>query len=380
MKIKQKKDPAIWPPSPPPLSKRIIFAAATVFLSVLVVAILSELLIRIFAPQDLSGSWTEISDWGYYINKSDAEVRHQFGKRVLRYRFNDLHLRGGEIAAHIPKILVLGDSYTFGFLLPEKDTFVQQLQARADVDFGSGSLQFLNGGIVGGSTATNLAFLEQFGEQIKPQGVLVFLNTDDIGRSIKNQLYVLQKANSLDLHLHKNRLKIGKYKRLVNHLPFYQWLLEHSHLVQFLRVRFLVYFQERHGDARFEEMIIPASNELQIQPDFARAYGHALFRRMQKWCSAHGAKLLVLTTGFHFLQKENPTEPTVAFMSQADEIFRHEAIPFKDISPAVERVVEGNLDSFIIPADGHPNASANRLIAELAWSWLKPQVFRILSF
>lgn len=50
---------------------------------------LSEVLVRLFAPQNLSGSWTEISDWGYYMNRAGAKVRHQFNNRIVTYRFND---------------------------------------------------------------------------------------------------------------------------------------------------------------------------------------------------------------------------------------------------------------------------------------------------
>jgi len=358
-------------------AKDYFFSSIMVMGSLVTASILAEILVRFLLPQNLSGSWTEITDWGYYVNKANARVRHQFSSRVVYYRFNENRLRGGPIQPCLPKALVLGDSYTFGALIEEEATFIQRLQSLADSTLGERKIQFLNGGMVGWSTATYLAFLEQFGETIAPEIVIAFLNTDDIGRSIKNQLYLLENRDTLELKLHMNRLKIGKYKRFFNRLPLYQWFLEHSHLVQFLRVRFVAHFQRKHGDNRFEETLIPVSRDLRIDPAWAIAYGQALFRRMKKWCERRQVKLFVITTGFHFIYDEegDGMEPTVAFMGKADSIFAQEGIPFKDITTEVRSAIGNDLDAFIIAGDGHPNEAANRVIAESAWSWLSPKLY-----
>lgn len=122
--------------------------AATVLLltaSLLVSALGVEALVRALEPQDLSGTWLEVSEpRGCRRNKAEGTSRHQSGARQVRYRFNDHHLRGGPVPAEGARILALGDSFTFGHLLREDDTYVRRLDARAEEESGSGVFRFLN--------------------------------------------------------------------------------------------------------------------------------------------------------------------------------------------------------------------------------------------
>lgn len=352
-------------------TKRFAFLVVAIFLGLCAAIFTGELLVRLVAPQNLTGSWTELSDRGYYINRADALVQHQLGERVVTYRFNVHRLRGGPVDFSLPRVLMLGDSYTFGYLVREEDTFISHLQDFADRLFRR-RVQFLNGGAPGWGTASYLAFLEEFGATLAPDAVVVFLNTDDLGRSLKSQMYVPASGDSLRLTFHQNRLKIAPFKRFVNRLPGYHWLLEHSHLLQLVRNAYVRWHQNRHGHARFEDMVIPASGDLRIQPHEARRYGRALFRRMRDWCAAHDARLLVLTTGFHTApETDGVVDPTAAFIRQAARIFREEGIPFKDLTPEVLPVVLSAPQTYFIPEDGHPNSATHRLIAEKAWPWLR---------
>lgn len=361
--------------------RHFIFYITMFAVSLLMAFLLVEMLVRIVFPQNLSGSWTEITDWGYYVNKANAQTQHQFKQRVVEYRFNDSHIRGSSLQSDIPKVLVLGDSYTFGFLIDEQYTFVQRLQFFADSSFGKRQVQFLNGGVTGWSTATYLAFWEQFGNTIAPEAVVVFFNTDDIGRSIKNQLYLLVDPQRFELELDTKQLKVEKYKQFFNNLPFYQWFLEHSHLVQFFRVRFMIYFQRKHGDSRFIDMVVPASPDLATDPSWAQAYGRALFRRMKKLCDSRNVKLFVITTGFHFMHHDSGKEvdPTAAFMQEAKNIFKQEGILFKDISLEMQSAIGNNIEAFVIADDGHPNEAAHKLIAQNAWAWLGTKLHAVIQ-
>ena len=68
------------------------------FLSaVLVSLILCEALVRLTVPQNLSGSWRELSqDKSYLLNKSSGISKHQFGERQVVYRFEFPHPRSTE--------------------------------------------------------------------------------------------------------------------------------------------------------------------------------------------------------------------------------------------------------------------------------------------
>src|SRR5437763_160856 len=100
-------------------------------ISLAVSLLLAELIVSVVRPQDLSGSWGEETERGLVVNKSAGVARHQFGPRVVYYHFTAPHLRAPAPAASV-KVLVLGDSYTFGYLLGDRDTPVSLLQARLD--------------------------------------------------------------------------------------------------------------------------------------------------------------------------------------------------------------------------------------------------------
>lgn len=104
-----------------------VFRLGVVSVSLIASLLLCEVLTRIVAPQNLSGTWFERSRRGSDINKANWTSRQQFGSRNVVYRINDLHLRGGLVGQATNRILCVGDSFTFGLLLDETNTFVHKL-------------------------------------------------------------------------------------------------------------------------------------------------------------------------------------------------------------------------------------------------------------
>src|SRR5438876_7094281 len=97
-------------------ARRVAPKLVAVFVSLLVGLAAGELAVRVLAPQDLSGSWRSQHPRGYLLNKSEGSSRHQSGDRVVHYRFNEFHQRGGPVTDYGHRVLAVGDSYTFGWL------------------------------------------------------------------------------------------------------------------------------------------------------------------------------------------------------------------------------------------------------------------------
>ena len=112
--------------SPNPVAVMLIraFLLAVV---VLIAILIGELATRLLLPQDLSSSWREFSPRGVSYNKANYTARHQFGERVVYYRFNAQNLRGSAVRPDALKVLFLGDSYTFGWLLDEEDSYIAHM-------------------------------------------------------------------------------------------------------------------------------------------------------------------------------------------------------------------------------------------------------------
>src|SRR5262245_54928272 len=131
--MNQEPATAISPPHVAPVHGRGLVRRALPKLIALAVSLLialaaGELAVRFLAPQDLSGSWRNQHPRGYLLNKAEGSSRHQFGDRVVQYRFNEFHQRGGPVSDQGRRLLAVGDSYTFGWLLNAEDTYVGRLQ------------------------------------------------------------------------------------------------------------------------------------------------------------------------------------------------------------------------------------------------------------
>ncbi|MHC4512700.1 MAG: SGNH/GDSL hydrolase family protein [Planctomycetota bacterium] len=102
------------------------------------------------------------------------------------YRVNDLGLRGGPVPLRKPagtrRILVLGDSYAFGFGVDEREAVGAQLQEELREDFPD--VAVLNMAVPGYQTGQELARLERDGLRLQPDLViLVYYANDNVPAS-----------------------------------------------------------------------------------------------------------------------------------------------------------------------------------------------------
>ncbi|HYD29802.1 MAG TPA: GDSL-type esterase/lipase family protein [Azospirillaceae bacterium] len=336
--------------------RKALFTPITVLFVVIVSLALGEAMVRVLAPQDMLGSWSVYGPRGLLVNTPYGTGRHRLGQREVEYHFNSLHQRGTvEPRSDAARVLVLGDSFTFGWLLQENDTYVAQLQRATDAAVGGGRIQFLNAGTGGWGTADMLAYLEALGSRIRPAMVLVFVNFDDFNRALIRGLYRLGDSGGLDaLDLSANRSTL---KILLEGTPGYGWLRDHSQLFQLIRNLAV----SKGAVVRF----IPAEqppDDLYNDPRL-RALASALFGRMEQWCADNGARLVVTTTGW----------PTVNYPWLA-ETLEALSIDHVDLAPAVAGILGNDLDAYIIAGDGHPNEKGAALIAAAAWVELRNRI------
>ena len=99
----------------------------------------------------------------------------------------------------------LGDSFTFGHLLPNGSTYVDRLQNHFLNEF-----EIINAAGGGWGTADYAKYIEIFCEKIRPQQIFIYLNFGDIDRSLKSTLYRLNDEGQLELTKDhkKSKLKV----------------------------------------------------------------------------------------------------------------------------------------------------------------------------
>ena len=164
----------------------------------------------------------------------------------------------------------------------------------------------------------------------------------------------------------------------MNLIPGYHYLLEHSHLLQFIRTRVELLLMT-HERAPLVDKLKSSRGSKNVRKNnfFERSLllGETLFRKLKDICDTHDARLLVVTNGF--LSQNDDKDVNSVFLRHAPEFFSSLEVPFHDIHPALLKDLENldrPLDTLRIAGDGHPNERAARLIAKHLWIWLEPHL------
>ncbi len=105
---------------------------------------------------------------------------HVLNGRDIVIEVNSLGLRYVELSPKAPdefRVLVLGDSITFGDFVLESETWTRQMES---LTAGRGkTVRFVNAGLPGAGTAEELALFRDIGERVKPDLVLVGMYLND---------------------------------------------------------------------------------------------------------------------------------------------------------------------------------------------------------
>jgi lysophospholipase L1-like esterase len=337
--------------------RRIIANGALLAGGLAVALVVAEVATRLFAPQPMSSSWFVYGPRGIMMNKASGRARDVLtAERTAYYEFNSWHQRGREEPeSAAARVLVLGDSFTFGVGLAQTDTYVGRLQESLDKRPGPARIQLLNAAAGGWGTADQLAYLETFGPRLNPSAVVVFVNVWDVARARALAIYRVD-ADGRGLSPAASDARRHFLKSLLQDSAAYEFLLDHSHLVQLIRHALIV------ADGRATTARVADRQDRTNTISDAALFG-LLMHRMAAWCAERDVQLTVLTTGWPEIDY-----PWIDSVMQAEGIF------FRPLGDSVATRVRADFDAYSIKDDGHPNEAAARLIADAAWPILEARL------
>jgi len=167
--------------------RRLLAHLGILVVSVCATLTLLEIGIRIVKPQDLE-FWDSqsirriLGTTPHFVENIPHGHANFIGVPVT---INSYGLRGGEISTPKPpntvRIVVVGDSITFGYGIPVESTYVKVLEKRLNNNApGKTHYEVLNGGTIGGSLSDYYHFLSQKTEVLQPDMILVGLALNDI--------------------------------------------------------------------------------------------------------------------------------------------------------------------------------------------------------
>jgi lysophospholipase L1-like esterase len=164
--------------------RKIIKLVLFNFVLAVAIIIFFEVALRLIKPLDKGSLFQIISYGGGQQLKIPRphSTGIRVGKKVI---INSLGFRGKEITLKKPsntiRILLLGDSYVFGYGLTENETLSSVLQEKIDKEISSSTrIEIINGAVPGYNTLDEYLFLKLKGITISPDIVLLFYFTNDI--------------------------------------------------------------------------------------------------------------------------------------------------------------------------------------------------------
>ena len=212
------------------LVKNFLLTSISIILTILFI----EINMEIFFPQEKNSSWrTQDQKTGSYFNIKNGIAQHEyFGvseKISVKYRFGEFHNREvvkDDKLKYKNKILILGDSHIFGWLLKDSETFTYSLQKKFN------KYKFINASAGGWSDIDSFNYLKKFCKNIKPNKIFFFLEID---RTIGSNLLSVDKNDKIKI---KN-LEINKVKKKFNQIYLLDYISRHSNLFQLLKRAYL---------------------------------------------------------------------------------------------------------------------------------------------
>lgn len=328
--------------------------------------VILELAARAFSPNELSDSWLMVDDQGLVLNRPDTIATHYRGKTSATYHINALHMRGDLPMPDVPSILVVGDSFTFGWLVDIEDTLVHQLQKQADQAFGKNSVTFLNSGTGGWGTASYLDFLTRYIDRIQPSAVLLFVNATDFNRSVQSGLYELPSGSQILQRVNNDQLIGATIKQAITKNAIYRWLSGHSHLLNLVKQAILT------AGASSDDDVVPAGAEMLVSDkigppvESVQLYNIALIKKLKSVIGDQSIPLYV-SSQYHWQYTENAYDWLMPVMQQLN-------IPFLSVQRDLAVATNGEVKGFFIDGDPHPTGAVYKILAEKTWGWLLPQL------
>ncbi len=309
---------------------------SVLFFTLIVSFFLTELLFRIFYPINLQSWYAELLD----PEKSFVTLKKNYHHKIDRwnykyyasYTLGEYRNRITQNTKNDNNVLILGDSFTFGLYLKDKDTYINKLQNKFN------NFNLINSSTPGWGLEDYYLFTKNFCKEINPKKIIIILNNGDMGRIRKKVIISENKNISLK----------EKYKS-------YKFLVENFMTISFLRNNaYKIWnYNKKHTNDDLKDTTIYFDQNItkEIVKDSKK-----LFLKLKKEADNCGASLNVINLGWSDFRnhKKILNNPNQLFFKNEKNFFKNNQIGFFDNTQFL-RNVHKNKEQFIIKNEGHPN-------------------------
>ncbi|MCH8112369.1 MAG: SGNH/GDSL hydrolase family protein [Proteobacteria bacterium] len=201
-----------------------------------------EAVVRLFFSEPVLPRFVVDSGVGIRFNQSNVTTEHYYPNQYrVTITTNQAGLRGTKDYT-VPKppntyrIAMLGDSMLFGFGVADNEVVSYQLEHLLNRTAKNRKFEVLNFGVSGFGTAEQLVAYEKLVRPYKPDAVVVFYFSNDVGNTIVSGLFKVGADGKLE-RTDKSYLPGVRLREILYAIPPVRWLFEHSQAWNFIRNR-----------------------------------------------------------------------------------------------------------------------------------------------
>jgi len=272
--------------------------------------------------------------------------------RGVEYLINSEGLRGADFPAQKPegeeRILIIGDSVSFGFGVTEGKSFPALLRELLREHMPDANLRLINGGVNGYSTREELKFLKGKGIGYDPDMVIICFALNDA--SIYARQYQLNSFLELQ-EFKKRRDKLGRVRRVFERLRLVGLI---SKMVDRLRPGSVSMEELRIQRYLLHKDIMHLESEEALE---GWAIAMAELEEMTSFLDDQEVETLITIVPTRFQLEETPTpdEP----QRRLEEFCEQRGVLFLDVLPAI---LEGGGKRLYLD-ESHLSAEGNEIMA-----------------
>jgi len=302
---------------------------------------------------------------------------------ISKAKTNSIGLRDyeyGEKKDNVYRILVLGDSFTFGSGVEMEDTFPKQLEILLNEGDKKRKYEVLNAGVQGYGTDQEFYFLEEWIDKLKPDLVIVgFYVENDITDVMIGALnhYIVKDGYLFDNHKHN---AIEKEKNFMErHSQAYEFLEERTRKLMYKTGLARHVMRSHYSKPPLDMMLYLKEPPPEIKDAYDKTEGY--LKKISDLSMQKGAETLIMIIP-HNMQvidkiwydwlksyRQNPQDYSITKINDEIKDFaKGNNIVFFDLLDK-QRMEEQKTHLFL-PSDMHWNNEGHKLVAQDLYSFL----------
>lgn len=237
------------------------------------------------------------------------------------------------------KILILGDSFAFGWLLNEEYIINNELSKRYPKYY------FINSSTPGHSLSDNLQFLKSYCKEIKPKKVILIMNYHHIKRSVENNFFEINNGKFV-----QKKKEVSDLRKFLRENEAYGFLINNFKFMQLIRS--IVYHYSINNSKK------NTNNNIVKKVNYHNSteIGNLIVEEIVEEINRCNSKIIFVYNGWYASYDEkNYSNLTIKFIKNTN-IFREKNLILEDASEDLKEV-HSNMKKYQISeyGDVHPN-------------------------